>query len=80
MTSVSQILTDIACSELKIPTLEPRGRDDLDSHEVGVLSLTEALTAAYKAGQDSAHPAVSPPPEAPANPSGIRESGLLPRR
>jgi hypothetical protein len=48
-----KILTDIALKELKIPTLEPRGRDHLDFHEVGVMSLSEALTAAYKAGQNS---------------------------
>lgn len=75
MTSVSQLLTDIACSELRIPTLEARGADHLDFYEVGVLSLAEALAAAYKAGQDSANPAVLPPapPETPAGKSYMIE-------
>ena len=49
-----QTLTDIALRQLEIPTLETRGRDRLDFHEVSVSSLAEALTAAYEAGQNSA--------------------------
>jgi hypothetical protein len=55
MTShMRRILTDIALRELQIPTLETRGRDRLDFHEVSVFSLAEALTAAYEAGQNDA--------------------------
>jgi hypothetical protein len=46
-----QTLTDIALRELKIPTLEMRGSDSLDFHEIGVCSLAQALALAYKAGQ-----------------------------
>ena len=40
----------IAREVLQIPTLATRGRDALDFHEVGVLSLKEALHLAYLAG------------------------------
>ena len=46
-----QLLTDIAKRELGIPTLEMRGSDSLDFHDIGVGSLAEALALAYKAGQ-----------------------------
>ncbi len=54
-----QILTDIALKELKIPTLELRGSDSLDFHEVAIASLAEALALAFKAGQ-TAGPATPP--------------------
>lgn len=37
---------------LNIETLDVRGSDRLDFHEVGVWNLKDALLAAYKAGQD----------------------------
>ena len=45
-------LTQIAREHLGIETLESRGRDALDFHEVGVAGLSAALDAAYRAGQD----------------------------
>lgn len=45
------IYTTIAYEHLGIETLETRGRDALDFHEVGVASLKDALKAAYRAGQ-----------------------------
>lgn len=44
-------LTQIARKQLGIETLESRGRDAFDFHEVGVAGLTAALEAAYRAGQ-----------------------------
>ncbi len=43
--------TQIAREHLGIETLESRGRDALDFHEVGVAGLSAALEAAYRAGQ-----------------------------
>ena len=43
--------TQIAREQLGIETLESRGRDALDFHEVGVAGLSAALEAAYRAGQ-----------------------------
>jgi hypothetical protein len=51
--AIRQTLSEIAARELDIPTLEARGRDSLDFHEVSVWSLAEALVKAYKAGQSS---------------------------
>jgi hypothetical protein len=48
--AIRKLLSAIAAKELNIPTLETRGRDSLDFHEVSVWSLAEALSAAYKAG------------------------------
>ena len=47
----TECLTQIAREHLGIETLESRGRDALDFHEVGVAGLTAALDAAYRAGQ-----------------------------
>jgi hypothetical protein len=44
-------VAEIAKEVLDIPTLEPRGRDGLDFHEVGVMGLRRALLAAFTAGQ-----------------------------
>ena len=41
---------NIAREHLGIQTLEVRGRDALDFHEVGVASLRDALDAACRAG------------------------------
>ena len=43
--------TQIAREHLGIETLESRGRDALDFHEVGVAGLSAAFEAAYRAGQ-----------------------------
>ena len=48
------IVTAIAQDVLHIPTLEVRGRDALDFHEVGVRSLERALVRAYQSGQSEA--------------------------
>jgi hypothetical protein len=39
---------------LGIPTLEVRGRDSLDFHEVGVQGISRALEEAYKLGRQDA--------------------------
>jgi hypothetical protein len=43
----------IAREVLDIPTLATQGRDALDFHNVGVVSLKRALTRAYVAGCDA---------------------------
>ncbi len=43
----------IAREVLNIPTLATRGRDALDFHDVGVVSLKRALKRAYVAGCDA---------------------------
>lgn len=43
-------LNRIAPHFLRIQTLSSQGRDDLDFHEVGVGSLTDALHAAFNLG------------------------------
>jgi hypothetical protein len=50
---MQQTLIDIARRELSIPTLERRGKDLLDFHEVYVANVADALAAAYNAGQAS---------------------------
>lgn len=45
--------TDIAKRILGIPTLETRGSDSLDFHNVGVWQVAKALQAAYRIGADS---------------------------
>lgn len=48
--ALGTILDIIAREELNIITLRPRGRDALDFHDVGVVSLKRALERAYTAG------------------------------
>lgn len=52
-TSLDTLLETIAREELFIPTLATRGRDALDFHDVGVVSLKRALKRAYAAGCDA---------------------------
>jgi hypothetical protein len=52
--AIRKLLSAIAAKELDIPTLETRGRDSLDFHEVSVWSLAESLCQAHKAGELSA--------------------------
>ena len=47
------VISEIARLKLHIETLEARGRDCLDFHDVGVLTLEAALVAAYEAGRRS---------------------------
>lgn len=49
-------LAGIAKTELRIPTLETRGSDGLDFHDVGVAGLRAALVRAYRLGRDSRDP------------------------
>ena len=52
-----EVLRQIAATVLGIETLDVRGSDSLDFHEVNVTTLREALTAAYEAGRKSAEKA-----------------------
>lgn len=52
MRTTATRLSQIAREHLGIETLEPRNSDRLDFHEVGVVGLTQALDAAYRAGQE----------------------------
>jgi hypothetical protein len=49
-TALDTLFETIAREVLRIPTLATRGWDSLDFHEVGVLSIKEALHLAYLAG------------------------------
>ena len=49
---VADALAQIARKELGIETLEVRGRDRLDFHEVGVAGLRRALERAYGLGRN----------------------------
>jgi hypothetical protein len=49
-------LVAIAKTELRVPTLDSRGNDSLDFHEVGVAGLRDALIRAYRLGRDSHKP------------------------
>ena len=51
--ALDALLETIASEELAIPTLATRGRDALDFHDVGVVSLKRALRRAYVAGCDA---------------------------
>jgi hypothetical protein len=51
--ATDEVLQQIAASVLGIETLEVRGSDSLDFHEVNVVSLREALAAAYEGGRRS---------------------------
>ena len=49
-TKAFEVCSKIARDHLFIATLWPQGRDFLDFHEVGVVSVAAALKAAYDAG------------------------------
>lgn len=59
MTHIHTTLTRIASAMLGIETLETRGSDRLDFHEVSVASLRAALEAAYHAGAEQARKAAT---------------------
>lgn len=44
------LLEDIVRERLSIPTLQRRGRDFLDFHDISVWSLRDVLEFAYNAG------------------------------
>ncbi len=50
MCKTDALLTRIAQTKLRIETLETRGSDRLEFHDVSVGNLREALEAAYNAG------------------------------
>jgi hypothetical protein len=50
MNDINNILAQIAKDHLFIETLEARNSDQLDFHDVGVISLKKALYAAYIKG------------------------------
>ena len=52
-TALDTLFETIAREVLDIPTLATQGRDALDFHNVGVVSLKRALTRAYVAGCDA---------------------------
>ena len=45
-----EIASRVAKQHLRIQTLDSRGRDSLDFHEVSVASISDALMAAFDAG------------------------------
>lgn len=47
----NQLLTNIAKKHCFVETLERRGCDDLDFHDIGVANLRSALEEAYEAGR-----------------------------
>src|SRR4051812_26889292 len=61
MTTIDQLFTDIARKHLFIETLEERKSDRLDFHDVSVLTVKDALQAAYDAGAASASVNGTPP-------------------
>jgi hypothetical protein len=50
MNKIDNLLTLIAKQHLGIDTLETRNSDSLDSHDVGVVNLKDALYAAFVIG------------------------------
>lgn len=73
---VGEALAQIAREELGIETLEVRGRDRLDFHDVGVAGLRRALERAYEMGRDRAQIGRPHSPEPPGGPSvGTSERG-----
>lgn len=53
-----QVLERIAREHLFLETLQARGSDRLDFHDLGVASVKAALLAAFEAGQASKRTAV----------------------
>lgn len=45
------LITDIAIEVLEVESLEARGRDGLDFHDVAIWTIEELLTRAFEAGQ-----------------------------
>ena len=53
MATTDETIALIAAQHLDIEILEEQGLDDLDFHEVGVLSIAAALKAAFEAGRQA---------------------------
>jgi hypothetical protein len=49
---MNKILEEIAKDKLNIPTLEMRGSDRLDFHDLSVWQIRAAMVEAYLAGQN----------------------------
>lgn len=47
---IDETLEQLARDRLRVPTLHPRGRDDLDFYDLSVWTIRDALRAAYTAG------------------------------
>ncbi len=58
---MNEILAKIARDHLRIATLETRGSDRLDFHEVHVQAIRDALQAAFEAGRADATGEPPPP-------------------
>lgn len=58
--TVTEIINDIA-TEHGIPTLETRGRDSLDIHELSVASIRKMIQDAFSAGYKKGHEAANHP-------------------
>jgi len=50
----ARIIAEIAEKHLGVETLETRGLDSLDFYDLGVVSIKDALIAAFEAGRESA--------------------------
>lgn len=48
---IDALLVKLAAKHCHVTTLEPRGRDALDFHDVGVVGLKRALAEAFEAGR-----------------------------
>lgn len=58
---IDAVNTEIAAAYLDVATLERRGSDELDFHNVGVANLRDAMAAAYRAGMEHARRTVAAP-------------------
>lgn len=65
MSTVDEIIAEIAAQHLGVETLAERHLDSLDFHEVPVWDLRAALAEAYRRGQtdEAARAAAHTPPE-----------------
>ena len=52
----NKLLTQIAQKHCFVETLEVRGSDSLDFHDIGVAGLKAALEEAYEAGRRESRP------------------------
>lgn len=53
---IDETLEQLARDRMRVPTLHPRGRDDLDFYDLSVWTIREALRAAYDAGDAGRQP------------------------
>lgn len=53
MTTLADLVAEIARDTLNVPTLRTRGRDALDFHEVSIWQIETALLTAYEAGRSA---------------------------